>query len=113
MAMNWRRSRSPRASTRASTFRISGPRRITFLEALDEAIDIGCKAGVPVEIYHLKAAGKRNWDKETQAIAKIDAARKAGQDVSACMYALHMRLRRHRVDLCAAAVDVREWQVIR
>jgi dihydroorotase/N-acyl-D-amino-acid deacylase len=57
-----------------------------FLEALDEAIDIGRKAGVPVEIYHLKAAGKRNWDKETQAIAKIDAARKAGQDVSACMY---------------------------
>jgi N-acyl-D-amino-acid deacylase len=57
-----------------------------FLEALDEAIEIGRKAGVPVEIYHLKAAGKRNWDKETQAIAKIDAARKAGQDVSACMY---------------------------
>jgi N-acyl-D-amino-acid deacylase len=57
-----------------------------FLEALDEAIDIGRKAGVPVEIYHLKAAGKRNWAKETQAIAKIDAARKAGQDVSACMY---------------------------
>jgi dihydroorotase/N-acyl-D-amino-acid deacylase len=57
-----------------------------FLEALDEAIDIGRKAGVPVEIYHLKAAGKRNWEKETQAIAKIDAARKAGQDVSACMY---------------------------
>ena len=57
-----------------------------FLEALDEAIDIGRKAGVPVEVYHLKAAGKRNWDKETQAIAKIDAARTAGQDVSACMY---------------------------
>lgn len=57
-----------------------------FLEALDEAIEIGRKAGVPVEIYHLKAAGKRNWDKETAAIAKIDAARKAGQDVSACMY---------------------------
>jgi dihydroorotase/N-acyl-D-amino-acid deacylase len=57
-----------------------------FLEALDEAIEIGRKAGVPVEIYHLKAAGKRNWDKENAAIAKIDAARHAGQDVSACMY---------------------------
>ncbi len=57
-----------------------------FIEALDEAIEIGRKAGVPVEIYHLKAAGKRNWEKETQAIAKIDAARKDGQDVSACMY---------------------------
>jgi dihydroorotase/N-acyl-D-amino-acid deacylase len=57
-----------------------------FLEALDEAIEIGRKAGTPVEIYHLKAAGKRNWDKEAAAIRKIDDARKAGQDVSACMY---------------------------
>ncbi len=57
-----------------------------FLEALDEAIEIGRKAGAPVEIYHLKAAGKRNWEKETAAIKKIDDARKAGQDVSACMY---------------------------
>jgi dihydroorotase/N-acyl-D-amino-acid deacylase len=57
-----------------------------FLEALDEAIGIGRKAGAPVEIYHLKAAGKRNWEKETAAIRKIDDARKAGQDVSACMY---------------------------
>ncbi len=57
-----------------------------FLEALDEAIEIGRKSGTPVEIYHLKAAGKRNWDKEMSAIQKINAARDAGQDVSACMY---------------------------
>src|SRR5262249_41675668 len=57
-----------------------------FLEALDEAISIGRKAGVPVEIYHLKAAGKRNWVKEMAAIKKIDDARKAGEDVSAGMY---------------------------
>jgi dihydroorotase/N-acyl-D-amino-acid deacylase len=57
-----------------------------FLEALDEAIEIGRKAGTPVEIYHLKAAGKRNWEKETAAIQKINAARAAGEDVSACMY---------------------------
>jgi dihydroorotase/N-acyl-D-amino-acid deacylase len=57
-----------------------------FLEALDEAIEIGRKADTPVEIYHLKAAGKRNWEKETAAIRKIEDARKAGQDVSACMY---------------------------
>lgn len=57
-----------------------------FLEALDEAIEIGRRAGVPVEIYHLKAAGKGNWDKETAAIHKIEQARQAGQDVSACMY---------------------------
>ena len=58
-----------------------------YLEAIDEAIAIGRGAGVPVEIYHLKAAGKRNWGKAAPAIAKIDSARAAGQDVSADMYA--------------------------
>lgn len=57
-----------------------------FLEALDEAIEIGRRAGTPVEIYHLKAAGKRNWSKEVAAIQKINDARASGQDVSACMY---------------------------
>src|SRR3954470_18233730 len=58
-----------------------------FLEAMDEAIRIGKDGGVPVEIYHLKAAGKRNWPKASQAIAKIDSARQAGLDVQADMYA--------------------------
>ncbi|MEO7039441.1 MAG: D-aminoacylase [Gemmatimonadaceae bacterium] len=57
-----------------------------YLEGLDEAIRIGQEGHVPVEIYHLKAAGKRNWGKATQAIAKIDSARAAGQDVQADMY---------------------------
>ncbi len=57
-----------------------------FLEALDEAMEIGVRAGVPVEIYHLKAAGRRNWDKAAQAVAKIDSARAAGVDVQANMY---------------------------
>jgi N-acyl-D-amino-acid deacylase len=57
-----------------------------FLEAIDEAVEIGRQGGVPVEIYHLKAGGKRNWSKVPQAIAKIDAARAAGIDVSADMY---------------------------
>ncbi|MBA2459398.1 MAG: D-aminoacylase [Gemmatimonadales bacterium] len=57
-----------------------------FLEGIDEAFAIGRKAGVPVEIYHLKAAGKRNWPKAALAIAKIDSARAAGQDVGADMY---------------------------
>ena len=57
-----------------------------LLEAIDEAITIGREAGVPVEIYHLKAAGKRNWDKAAQAIARIAAARARGQDVAADMY---------------------------
>lgn len=57
-----------------------------FLEAMDEAIRIGKEGGVPVEIYHLKASGLRNWPKMDMAIAKIDSARAAGQDVQANMY---------------------------
>jgi len=57
-----------------------------LLEAVDEAIEIGREAGVPVEIYHLKAAGKRNWPKTEQVIEKIDSVRAAGVDVQANMY---------------------------
>jgi N-acyl-D-amino-acid deacylase len=57
-----------------------------FLEAMDEAIRIGREGGVPVEIFHLKASGPRNWPKMPLAIAKIDSARAAGQDVQANMY---------------------------
>jgi N-acyl-D-amino-acid deacylase len=57
-----------------------------FLEAMDEALRIGQGAGVPVEIYHLKASGLRNWPTMDLAIAKIDSARAAGQDVQADMY---------------------------
>jgi N-acyl-D-amino-acid deacylase len=57
-----------------------------FLEAIDEALDIGRIGGVPIEIYHLKAAGQRNWSKVPQAIAKINQARAAGVDISADMY---------------------------
>lgn len=57
-----------------------------LLEAIDEAITIGTRGGVPVEIYHLKAAGTKNWPKGPQSIAKIDSARRAGVDVQANMY---------------------------
>ncbi|QDV33130.1 N-acyl-D-amino-acid deacylase family protein [Tautonia plasticadhaerens] len=57
-----------------------------LLEAIDEAIRIGREGGVPVEIYHLKAAGERNWPKAIQAIRKIDSARAEGLDVGADMY---------------------------
>ena len=56
------------------------------LEAMDEALRIGREGGVPVEIYHLKAAGTGNWSKEAAMIAKIDSARAAGLDVQANMY---------------------------
>ncbi len=57
-----------------------------LLESVDEAIRIGREGGVATEIYHLKAAGMRNWDKIPQTIARIEAARAAGQDVQADMY---------------------------
>jgi N-acyl-D-amino-acid deacylase len=57
-----------------------------FLEGIDEAMRIGREGGVAVEIFHLKASGPRNWAKMPVAIAKIDSARAAGQDVQANMY---------------------------
>jgi N-acyl-D-amino-acid deacylase len=57
-----------------------------LVEAVDEAIRIGKEGGVPVEIYHLKAAGVRNWPKAVQVVAKIDSARGAGQDVATDQY---------------------------
>jgi N-acyl-D-amino-acid deacylase len=57
-----------------------------LLEALDEALTIGREAGLPVEIYHLKAAGQRNWGKLDEAIARIEQARRSGMRVTADMY---------------------------
>jgi dihydroorotase/N-acyl-D-amino-acid deacylase len=57
-----------------------------LLEAVDEAVRIGREAGVPVEIYHLKASGTRNFAKGPESIARINAARAAGIDVQANMY---------------------------
>jgi N-acyl-D-aspartate/D-glutamate deacylase len=57
-----------------------------FLEALEAAIRLGQEADVPVEVYHLKATGTRNWHKIPQAIARVDAARVAGVDIAADMY---------------------------
>lgn len=58
-----------------------------LLEAVEEVIRISREGGVPGEIYHLKAAGTRNWSKEVPLIAKIDSARAAGIDIQANMYA--------------------------
>jgi dihydroorotase/N-acyl-D-amino-acid deacylase len=56
-------------------------------ESIDEAARIGREGHLPVEIWHLKAAGKANWGKMPQIVAKIDAARAAGVDISANTYA--------------------------
>ena len=57
-----------------------------LLEALEELITITKKAKIPAEIYHLKAAGKENWDKLDEAIALIENARKNGLDITADIY---------------------------
>jgi N-acyl-D-amino-acid deacylase len=57
-----------------------------LLQAADELIRISKEAHIPAIFYHLKAAGKANWYKMDTLIAKIDSARKAGLNISACMY---------------------------
>jgi N-acyl-D-amino-acid deacylase len=57
-----------------------------FVEAVDETLRIGREGGVPVEIYHLKAAGVKNWPKMRVVIAKVDSSRAAGQDVTVDQY---------------------------
>ena len=57
------------------------------LEALDEAIRIGRDAKIPVEIWHVKAAGKRNWGRMKDIVAKIEQARRDGVDITADTYA--------------------------
>lgn len=57
-----------------------------LLEALDELIQISREAKIPAEVYHLKAAGKQNWPKEDQLLARIEAAQKAGLKITADMY---------------------------
>src|SRR5947209_5369868 len=57
-----------------------------FLEALEEAIEIGTKGNCAVEVYHLKATAPRNWHKMAQVIARIERARAEGLDITADMY---------------------------
>jgi N-acyl-D-amino-acid deacylase len=59
----------------------------SVLSAIDEALRIGREAHIPVEIWHLKVAGKENWGRMPEVVAKINAARAQGIDVSANTYA--------------------------
>ncbi|MFI5058360.1 MAG: amidohydrolase family protein [Candidatus Acidiferrales bacterium] len=58
-----------------------------ILPAIDEALRIGREAHIPVEIWHLKVAGKENWGRMPEVIAKINSARAGGIDVTADTYA--------------------------
>jgi N-acyl-D-amino-acid deacylase len=58
----------------------------TLMEALDEAICIGKKSGVRVEVSHLKAMGKDNWGRGKEALLKLEKARQEGVDIAADQY---------------------------
>ena len=68
------RSRPKPRSTAASTRRTCAPRATRCIEALDEAIRIGREAHIPVEIWHIKAAGKENFGRMRQIVAKVEQA---------------------------------------
>lgn len=70
--------------TYASHMRSEGD---AIIAALDEAIRIGREAHIPVEIWHLKAAGKQNWGRMPEIVAHIEQARRSGVDIAADTYA--------------------------
>jgi len=57
-----------------------------LVEAVDELIRIAREANVPAEIYHLKAAGERNWHKMDEVIARVEKAQREGLKITADMY---------------------------
>ena len=57
-----------------------------LFEALDELLRIAREANIPAEVYHIKAAGQKNWPKEDELLARIERAQKEGVKVTADMY---------------------------
>jgi N-acyl-D-amino-acid deacylase len=57
-----------------------------LLEGLDELIRISREAGIPAEVYHIKAAGQQNWGKLDDLLSRIEAAQKEGLKITADMY---------------------------
>jgi len=58
-----------------------------ILDSIDESARIGREAHIPVEIWHLKAAGKANFGRMPQIVDRIEKARASGVDISANTYA--------------------------
>ncbi|HXA07608.1 MAG TPA: D-aminoacylase, partial [Bryobacteraceae bacterium] len=59
----------------------------SVLESIDEAVRIGREARIPVEIWHFKVAGKANFGRMPELVARVDKARAEGVDVEADTYA--------------------------
>src|SRR5438477_7152031 len=59
---------------------------IQLLEALDELIRISREAGIPAEVYHIKASGEKNWPKEDELLDRNEATQKEGLKIRANVY---------------------------
>lgn len=57
-----------------------------LLQSLDELLRIAREANIPAEVYHIKAAGQKNWGKEEELLGRIETAQKEGLKVRANMY---------------------------
>src|SRR5436189_2869712 len=57
-----------------------------LLEAFDELLRISREAGIPAEVYHIKAAGQKNWGKIDNLLSRIEAVQKEGLNIRANMY---------------------------
>jgi N-acyl-D-aspartate/D-glutamate deacylase len=57
-----------------------------LLEAFDELVRISREAKIPAEVYHIKAAGKQNWNRIDNLLSRIEAAQKEGLNIRANMY---------------------------
>jgi len=57
-----------------------------LLEAFDELLRISREAGIPAEVYHIKAAGQKNWGKIDNLLSRIESAQKEGLNIRANMY---------------------------
>ena len=57
-----------------------------LLDAVEEALTVGREAGVPLQLSHHKAVGEPNWGMVQQSLARVEAARRDGQDVTLDQY---------------------------
>ena len=55
-------------------------------QAIDEAINIGREAGLPVQISHFKVSGQQNWGRSRETLQLVEQARAAGIDVTIDQY---------------------------
>lgn len=76
-------ARAANASRYVSHLRSEGD---DLIPAVEEALEIGRRAGVLVQFSHHKAAGKKNWGKVHHSLERIDSARARGIDAYCDVY---------------------------